>query len=137
MLRYRILFALAAASFLIIAGCQKHQHAQGDAQTHDHASNEPATTPSKGEPSAEDEIREARAGLSPEDRKLVEAQEWCVIQTDERLGSMGPPIKLMVNGQPVFVCCGSCKRKAMANPDKTLATLEELKAKVKKDGVKP
>jgi hypothetical protein len=76
-----------------------------------------------------DEVAAERAKLSPEDRALVEAQEWCVMQEDERLGSMGPPIKLEVKGKTVFVCCGGCKKEALANPDATLAKLEALKAK--------
>lgn len=69
------------------------------------------------------------AKLSPEDRKLAEAQKFCVVQTKSRLGSMGAPIKLTINGQPVFICCDHCKTKAEADPDKTLKTLSELKAK--------
>ena len=76
-----------------------------------------------------DEVAAERAKLSPEDRALVEAQEWCVVQTDERLGSMGPPIKLDIKGQPVFICCKGCKKKAERDPDATLAKLAELKAK--------
>ena len=30
----------------------------------------------------------------------------------------------------VFVCCKGCQKKALADPDKTLAKVEELKAKV-------
>jgi hypothetical protein len=44
---------------------------------------------------------------------------------------MGPPVKLVIKGQPVFLCCGGCEKKALANPDKTLAKVEELKAQVK------
>jgi hypothetical protein len=76
-----------------------------------------------------DEVTTERAKLSPEDRALVEAQEWCVVSTDERLGSMGPPIKLLIKEQPVFICCKGCKRKAEADPDHTLAKVKELKAK--------
>lgn len=88
--------------------------------------------------SSSDEVQTERAKLSAEDRALVDAQEWCVVSTDERLGSMGPPLKLEIKGQPVFVCCKSCKRKAEADPDKTLAKVEELKAKAKteRDGRK-
>ena len=83
--------------------------------------------------SSSDEVQTERAKLSGEDRALVDAQEWCVVSTDERLGSMGPPLKLEIKGQPVFVCCKSCKRKAEADPDKTLAKVEELKAKAKSE----
>lgn len=85
----------------------------------------------KAETSADDDVKAERAKLSPEDRSLVEAQEWCVISNDERLGSMGAPVKLMIKGQPVFLCCKGCQKKAEADPDKTLAKLEELKTKKK------
>jgi hypothetical protein len=78
-----------------------------------------------------DDVAAERSKLSPEDRALVEAQEWCVVSSEERLGSMGPPLKLDIKGQPVFVCCKGCKRKAEADPDKTLAKVEGLKAKAK------
>lgn len=85
----------------------------------------PAATPS----TPSDEVATERAKLSPEDRALVESQEWCVISTDERLGAMGPPIKLDIKGQSVFICCKGCKRKAEADPDKTLKMVADLKAK--------
>jgi hypothetical protein len=78
-----------------------------------------------------DDVATERAKLSAEDRGLVEAQEWCAISTDERLGSMGPPIKLTIKGEPVFICCKGCQKKAEGNPDKTLAKVEELKSKAK------
>ena len=42
---------------------------------------------------------------------------------------MGVPVKVEVKGEPVFVCCKSCKKEAEANPDKTLAKVKELRAK--------
>jgi hypothetical protein len=72
-------------------------------------------------------IEANRARLSPEDRALVEAQEWCV--EGGRLGSMGTPVKVMVKGQPVFLCCDHCEAGALKDPDKTLAKVEQLKAK--------
>lgn len=83
-----------------------------------------------------DEIKAARAQLNEEDRKLANAQEYCVIMTEHRLGEMGVPVKLTVKDQPVFLCCKGCRTKALANPEKTLATVEELKAKVKADSGK-
>lgn len=77
----------------------------------------------------EQAIREARAALKPEDRALVEAQDYCPVMTDKRLGVMGEPFKVMIKDQPVFLCCKGCRRKALAEPDKTLAKVEELKAK--------
>lgn len=80
-----------------------------------------------------DEVTAERAKLAPADRALVDAQEWCPVQTDERLGSMGPPLKLDIDGQPVFVCCAGCKKKALADPKATLAKVAELKAKKQKE----
>jgi hypothetical protein len=82
-------------------------------------------------PSEAEMIQAERARLSAADRALVEAQEYCVINTDGRLGSMGAPVKITIKDQPVFLCCDSCEEKARAEPDKTLAKLDELKAKVK------
>lgn len=84
----------------------------------------------------ENEIKEARAMLSPEDRKLVDAQEWCPVMTDNRLGVMGVPFRLMVKDHPVFLCCKGCQRKALADPEKTLAKVEEFKKKAKAGAVK-
>jgi hypothetical protein len=66
--------------------------------------------------------------LPAADRPLAEAQKLCPIKADSRLGSMGAPIKLMIEDKPVFICCGGCKEKALAYPKETLATVEKLKA---------
>lgn len=84
----------------------------------------------------EAEIKANRAKLGPEDQRLVAAQEWCPIMDDSRLGAMGVPFKLMLKDknqkeQPVFVCCKGCQKKALADPEKTLAKVEELKAKAR------
>jgi uncharacterized protein (TIGR03000 family) len=80
---------------------------------------------------AADEARIAAnlAKLSPEDRKLAEAQKVCAVQRDNRLGAMGVPVKVMIHGQPVFLCCQGCEETALADPDKTLAVARELRAK--------
>jgi Cu/Ag efflux protein CusF len=41
---------------------------------------------------------------------------------------MGPPVKVQIDGQPVFLCCAGCEEKALANPKQTLAKVAELKA---------
>lgn len=85
----------------------------------------------KSEPAKSgDGIQAVRAKLAPEELSAVEAQEWCAVTADERLGSMGPPLKIELKGQPVYLCCNSCKKKAEADPDNTLAKAAELKAKV-------
>jgi hypothetical protein len=77
------------------------------------------------------------AKLSPDDRALAEQQKFCAVNTDSRLGSMDEPVKVMVAGQPVFLCCGSCKKKALADPDKTLARVKELKGGKEGAGAAP
>lgn len=79
--------------------------------------------------SDEAEIKENLAKLSPEDRALAEKQQYCVEQTDSLLGSMGVPAKLMIKGEPVFICCKHCEKHALKNPDKTLARAKELREK--------
>lgn len=69
------------------------------------------------------------AKLSSEDRKLAEGQKYCAVQNDNELGSMGVPAKIIVNGQPLFLCCGGCEKTAQSNPDRTLAKVAELRAK--------
>ncbi|MSR55299.1 MAG: efflux RND transporter periplasmic adaptor subunit [Gemmataceae bacterium] len=74
----------------------------------------------------EEKIREALAQLSPADRLLAEAQKICPV-ADEPLGSMGVPIKMMVKGQPVFVCCKGCDDQVLEKPDEILRKVEQLK----------
>ncbi len=74
------------------------------------------------------------AHLPATDRKLVEAQQFCPILADNKLGSMGQPVKLMIDGQPVFLCCSGCKKAALAQPKETLAKVESLKHKNHKGG---
>lgn len=76
------------------------------------------------------EIDANLATLSPEDRDAAVAQGFCPVMTESALGSMGPPVKVDVNGQAVFVCCKGCGKKAQANPDKTLATVAALQKQV-------
>jgi hypothetical protein len=75
-------------------------------------------------------VRAALAKLTPDDRQLAEAQGYCPIQSDNRLGSMGPPVKVMLQGRPVFLCCKGCEGDARTNAEQTLAEVEKLKAKV-------
>ncbi len=69
------------------------------------------------------------AGLAPEDRSLAEAQQYCAVISGNHLGAMGAPVKVLVKGQVVFLCCEGCREKALANPDRTLARVQQLRAK--------
>jgi hypothetical protein len=73
-------------------------------------------------------ITEAFTQLSPEDRLLAESQKFCAVATENSLGSMGVPLRIEVNGEPVFLCCAGCKDKAFLNPEETLASVAKLKS---------
>jgi hypothetical protein len=100
-----------------LAGCQG-----GDKKT---------ASPAADAPGEEAEIEAALAKLPPEDRKLAQEQKFCVVESEHRLGSMGKPVKILVKDQPVFLCCGGCKKSALKDPEKTLATVKDLKAKAR------
>lgn len=104
---------LLAAGVLAVAGCNDR-----------HNSTEPAGRTAKTVDEAA--IKASLDKLSPDDRALAEAQKNCPV-SNERLGSMGVPIKLELKDKPVFICCESCKSGALKDPDKTLQKVEELK----------
>ena len=81
-------------------------------------------------------IRANLAKLPEKDRKLAEAQKWCAVETDDRLGAMGAPVKILIQDQPVFLCCKGCIAQAQNNPDRTLARAKELQAKAKAEAKK-
>lgn len=66
--------------------------------------------------------------LTPEDRAMAEKQKFCPILENSRLGSMGVPIKVMVDGKPVFVCCPACEKPAADNPVETQKKLQQMKS---------
>lgn len=69
------------------------------------------------------------AKLNPADRALAVAQQYCPIQSGVRLGEMGVPVKVVLKGQPVFLCCDGCQKKAQADPARALAKVREMTAK--------
>ena len=117
--------------FVCCAGCK--EQAQSDptvtlAKIRDLRARKPSVAPAKipqATASATDlKIAAALAKLSPKDRTLAEAQRFCPVLETSRLGSMGPPVKLMIDGQPVFVCCSSCRETALKNPEKTRSKID-------------
>jgi Cu(I)/Ag(I) efflux system membrane fusion protein len=76
----------------------------------------------------ESKIHVALSKLSDEDRKLAEQQRECVVLPNSLLGSMGTPLKLMIEGQAVFVCCTGCEKAALTRPRDALKRLAELRA---------
>jgi len=79
--------------------------------------------------------------LSPEDQKLALAQRFCAKDNENRLGSMGPPAKVMLKDKDgiehaVFVCCGGCAKPLQKDVEGTLKIVKELKEKNAKAATK-
>gem|GEM_PF-2439670 len=55
------------------------------------------------------------AQLTADDRPLVQQQGMCPVM-DEPLGGHGTPIKLLVDGRPLYVCCEGCVEQVEQNP---------------------
>jgi Cu(I)/Ag(I) efflux system membrane fusion protein len=72
-------------------------------------------------------ITQALARLAPEDRKTAEKQQFCPILPDNKLGSMGVPVKVILENQPVFLCCDGCRKQAQESPQETLEKVKKLK----------
>jgi Cu(I)/Ag(I) efflux system membrane fusion protein len=60
--------------------------------------------------------------LPDSDRSSALAQRTCPV-TGAPLGSMGVPVKIMLRGKPVFLCCKGCVGKALRSPEETLKKL--------------
>jgi YHS domain-containing protein len=76
-------------------------------------------------PSSED--RENIAKLPEADRKIADMQRLCPI-TDNPLGSMGVPYKMVVDGKSLFLCCEGCKGKVDEDPAAALRKIQESAA---------
>jgi hypothetical protein len=60
--------------------------------------------------------------LPPDDRELAMKQQICPI-SEAPLGSMGVPIKVDVEGAPIFICCEGCRKELLRTPEKYIAKL--------------
>jgi hypothetical protein len=122
---YRLVVAapLVAAVFLIGCADQKKTSTQRS----------PAPTDSTPASATEDHSKGPE--LSDEDKALVAAQRLCPV-TDEDLmadAEMGGPVKLVVKGETVFICCKGCEKKLRADEDAMLIKVAELKKAAKAD----
>ncbi|HVS36146.1 MAG TPA: efflux RND transporter periplasmic adaptor subunit [Gemmataceae bacterium] len=64
--------------------------------------------------------------LSAEDRRLAQSQRLCPI-TGKRLGSMGVPVKVVLKGRTVFLCCSGCPSQARDDEQGTLDKIDRRK----------
>ena len=104
----------AAGSIYFGAAGTQHRHQQPEAVRSAAAQDEDAL------------IRSNLARLPRSDRELAARQLYCPIQQQNRLGSMGTPVKILLDGQPVFLCCPGCEEEARNHPQQTLATVRRL-----------
>jgi Cu(I)/Ag(I) efflux system membrane fusion protein len=66
------------------------------------------------------------ARLPKADQALALAQKRCPI-TDAPLGGMGVPVKVLIKGQAVFLCCPGCEEEAKAEAEETLKKIAGFK----------
>ena len=69
----------------------------------------------------DDQLAEIKK-LPEADQKVALEQKVCPISGDN-LGDMGVPIKVTLKDQTVLLCCGGCKKQALAEPEVTLAKI--------------
>lgn len=55
--------------------------------------------------------------LEESDQEGLARQKVCPV-TGNRLGSHGTPVKLLVGGQPLYLCCRACIEEVQKNPDR-------------------
>jgi hypothetical protein len=107
---------LALGFSVVVAGCGSEKQVEPVSQkSHSH-----------DEHSAQDktEVSEAFGDLSPTDREAATKQRMCPV-SDQELGSMGTPIKVVVEGRDIFVCCQGCVDELKSNFDKYVAKLDK------------
>src|SRR5271154_475125 len=109
----RLSFVVAAAFIVGLAGCGQEE-------------GKPVAAGANG-PEAEKQIEANLAKLSPEDRKLAEAQKFCPLMPGVRLGAKGTPRKITSGSDVVFVCCAKCEEVATKDPAYAVAKLKEMK----------
>lgn len=89
-----------------------------------------STTSARSPQPTAEEIAANVDKLDEADRALAKSQKFCAVQTEHPLGSMGVPVKVMVNDEPVFLCCSHCEANALRDPTATLAAVAKLRGAV-------
>jgi hypothetical protein len=124
---------LVFAAVLVVAGCQKPADKSAPKEKAAGKENPAAAKAGDSHPSplAKGEGTGAslpKGGgtvtLSAEDLALIAKQKVCPV-TGAELGSMGDPVKVVVKGQTVFLCCAGCEDAIKKDPDKYLAKLKD------------
>jgi membrane fusion protein, copper/silver efflux system len=110
--------------FLCCIGCEAEVRATPDYYFRVLEQANEAATEEENEASGDEPLPDSLSGLSPEDLALVQRQSICPV-TEMSLGSMGEPIKVDVDGTPVFICCEGCRSKLLADPETYLSILNQ------------
>lgn len=71
-----------------------------------------------------DKMKAELAKMDPEDAASAEKQHFCPV-SEKMLGTMGPPRKVDIDGQAVWICCEGCREELLAEKDKYLAKLNK------------
>jgi hypothetical protein len=135
----RPLLGVVLMSLVAWAGCKETEAPQTAPDKNPAPEGAPAAD--AGDAAAQQEELAAMAGeeatavsaelakMSAEERAVVEAQQLCPV-SGEALGSMGPPIKVTVDGKdkPIYVCCKGCVDAVKSDYDAVLAKVEKNNA---------
>ena len=122
-------FIAIAAVLCLFVGCQPTQTASvPPADSAATTTTTPEQTTTQQSESEESIIAKAISELPAAEQTEASKQKYCAVQTTQLLGTMGMPYKVMLDGEPVYLCCAGCKGKATRNPKETLAHVAELKA---------
>jgi Putative zinc-finger len=74
--------------------------------------------------------------LDPEDRRLAQRQRTCAaVGCSAPLGAGGTPVKIVLQGTPVFACCKECGQWARNHPTEAVAKVHTLE--LQHEGKKP
>lgn len=107
---------------LWLSGCGKSATTESQSSPVGAAAVESGAAPAEsGDQDAD--VASALASLPAPDRQQAVQQAICPV-SDQKLGTMGTPLKIEAEGQSVFLCCEGCKDKFL---DDTATYLAKLK----------
>ncbi len=75
------------------------------------------------------------AALTQADTPGVDRQQVCPV-TGASLGSMGPPVKVLLDDEPLFLCCRACVSKVEQNPQVYLPRPSAVTREQAQDGMR-
>jgi hypothetical protein len=78
--------------------------------------NHPGITFAQAVAVSQPKLQVTLAALDQSDQAGVARQRVCPV-TGAALGSMGDPIKVLVGGQPLYLCCKGCLGKVQGDPE--------------------